>query len=145
MDCNDTIKLVKYMKIYIIGRNMRINNLDIKGIGGIKQLKLNFCNGFNVICGANGIGKTTILNIIADAFANGETKLRRNAECDEGQYTIQYSDGKKDDEIIVSGSSHGGNGSVGLSSHSRKRYYQRERPGGAAGTAGHEGFPDFAL
>ena len=75
---------------------MRINNLDIKGIGGIKQLKLNFCNGFNVICGANGIGKTTILNIIADAFANGETKLRRNAECDEGQYTIQYSDGKKD-------------------------------------------------
>lgn len=96
MNCNDTIKLIKYMKIYIIGRNMRINNLDIKGIGGIKQLKLNFCNGFNVICGANGIGKTTILNIIADAFANGEIKLKRNAECDEGQYTIQYFDGEKD-------------------------------------------------
>ena len=44
---------------------MRIDSLAIDGIGGILHLELNFIAGMNVICGANGVGKTTILeNII---------------------------------------------------------------------------------
>lgn len=49
---------------------MKIKQIIVSGVGGIKELKLEFDEHFNVICGANGIGKTTILNIIADAFAN---------------------------------------------------------------------------
>ena len=58
---------------------MRVNSLKISGVGGIKELKLDFHSGFNVICGANGIGKTTILNIIADSFVAQHSALKRNA------------------------------------------------------------------
>lgn len=78
-----------------MGENMKIESLDIEGIGGIKKLNLNFSDGFNVICGANGIGKTTILNIIADIFSSGYTKLKRNSQYDEGQYIAKYYNGKE--------------------------------------------------
>lgn len=91
---NDNVKicLEKYIKINVLGGNMKIKNLDIVGIGGIKELKLNFDDKFNVICGANGIGKTTILNIISHTFSAGSTKLKRNAQCSEGHYNITYID-----------------------------------------------------
>ena len=61
---------------------MKIKSLVIDGIGGIQHLELSFIDGVNVICGANGIGKTTILNVIADAFGGNESsKLKRNALC----------------------------------------------------------------
>lgn len=69
---------------------MRIDSLNISGIGGIKKLDINFHDGFNVICGANGVGKTTVLNIIADAFAFSSSNLKRNASSDKGEYTIGY-------------------------------------------------------
>lgn len=69
---------------------MKIKSLSIDGIGGIQHLKLSFIDGVNVICGANGIGKTTILNVIADAFGSHEySKLKRNALCIEGKYKIE--------------------------------------------------------
>lgn len=74
------------------GDIMHIKNLKIHGVGGICDLELSFIDGLNVICGANGIGKTTILNIIADAFANSERILKKNAKCDCGKYIINYSD-----------------------------------------------------
>ena len=68
---------------------MKINSLTINGIGGIKHLDLDFKDGLNVICGANGIGKSTILNIIADAFNAGyNSKLKRNVLCNNGHYLI---------------------------------------------------------
>lgn len=68
---------------------MKINSLTINGIGGIKHLDLKFNDKLNVICGANGIGKSTILNIIADAFNAGyNSKLKRNALCNNGDYLI---------------------------------------------------------
>ena len=78
---------------------MKIESLDIEGIGGIKKLYLNFSDGFNVICGANGIGKTTILNIIADIFSGGHTKLKRNSQYNEGQYIAKYYDEKEIHEV----------------------------------------------
>lgn len=64
---------------------MKIKTLDIYGIGGIKELHLEFSDGLNVICGVNGIGKTTILNIIIDIFSQKCT-LKRNATVSEGKY-----------------------------------------------------------
>ena len=71
---------------------MRINGLKISGIGGIQELSLTFNPGFNAICGPNGIGKTTILMIIANAFASNSALLKRNAKHEEGNYSIQYFD-----------------------------------------------------
>lgn len=71
------------------GDKMKVKSLEIKGIGGIKELSLEFNDGLNVICGANGIGKTTILNVIADAFSfNNERVIKRNARCNKGSYDL---------------------------------------------------------
>ena len=79
---------------------VKIESLVVDGIGGIRHLELSFGDGLNVICGANGIGKTTILDIISDAFSsNIMSKLKRNALCEVGKYKIQVSlneDGKLD-------------------------------------------------
>lgn len=69
---------------------MKISSLTINGIGGIKNLTMNFHEGFNVICGANGVGKTTILNIIADAFTGAKSVLKRNSQFDQGDYFISF-------------------------------------------------------
>ena len=71
---------------------MKINNLTIDGVGGIRNLELSFNDGFNVICGANGIGKTTILNTVADAFSISGELLKRNSMVAEGKYCIGYFD-----------------------------------------------------
>lgn len=72
---------------------MRIKSLVVDGIGGIQHLELQFIDSMNVICGANGIGKTTILDIISDAFSfNISSKLKRNALCEKGSYFISVSD-----------------------------------------------------
>lgn len=68
---------------------MKIKSLVIDGIGGIQHLDLSFIDGVNVICGANGIGKTTILDVIAHAFgSHQDSKLKRNALYKEGKYNI---------------------------------------------------------
>lgn len=68
---------------------MKVKKLKIKNIGGIKELILNFNSNLNVICGANGIGKTTILNVIADAFISTyQSNLKRNALAEIGEYEI---------------------------------------------------------
>lgn len=70
--------------------DMKLRKLDIIGVGGIRKLELTFKDNVNVICGANGIGKTTILDIIADAFSsNVSSKLKRNALCECGKYNIE--------------------------------------------------------
>ncbi|MCU4847664.1 AAA family ATPase [Bacillus cereus] len=68
-----------------------INNLKITGIGGIKDLEIKFNKGLNLICGPNGVGKTTILESITETFSNGgNTVLKRNANFQEGVCQINY-------------------------------------------------------
>ena len=67
---------------------MKLKSLKIDGIGGIKNsLEINFSDRFNVICGANGIGKSTILNAIGDAFS-GQAMVKKNALCNLGHYCL---------------------------------------------------------
>jgi predicted ATP-dependent endonuclease of OLD family len=69
---------------------LKINNILIKGIGPIKELSLDFNPHFNIICGTNGVGKTTILESIAHCFGKGETNiLKRNADSDKGRLNIR--------------------------------------------------------
>ncbi|KAA0794959.1 AAA family ATPase [Bacillus sp. BPN334] len=78
-----------------------INDLKISGIGGINHLEIKFNKGLNLICGPNGVGKTTILESIAEVFSDGTSKiLKRNANFQEGKCEINYS--TKDQENISS-------------------------------------------
>lgn len=82
---------------------MVINSLKIDGVGGIKHLELHFNERMNIICGANGIGKTTVLDIISDAFSsNILSKLKRNALCEKGKYFIEMSRNEIEKQIIES-------------------------------------------
>ena len=44
---------------------LRINSLSVEDIGGISKAEIRFHPRMNVICGPNGVGKTTILDIVA--------------------------------------------------------------------------------
>jgi predicted ATP-binding protein involved in virulence len=63
---------------------IRINNIHIKSIGPIRDLNLEFNPSFNIICGQNGIGKTTILNCLAQTFSGSETSIKKNSKAEIG-------------------------------------------------------------
>lgn len=99
MNRNVNIEVPKIM-LENWGSAMKVKTLDIKGIGGVRKLSLKFNEGLNVICGANGIGKTTILNVIADAFSLGGRRIvKRNALFAEGEYSLCISTENETDEI----------------------------------------------
>lgn len=72
---------------------LKINNIKITGIGPIKNLELIFDNHFNIICGQNGIGKTTILDCLAQSFGVNNTSVKRAAGLDKGNWTVDVSIG----------------------------------------------------
>lgn len=69
---------------------MKINKLNIIGVGGIEELSLIFNSQMNLVCGPNGIGKTTVLESIAHVFSNGETSiLKRNVRTASSKITSE--------------------------------------------------------
>jgi predicted ATP-binding protein involved in virulence len=69
---------------------MKINKLKIEGVGGIKLLNLSFNDRMNLLCGPNGIGKTTILETIAHIFSNGDTNiLKRNVASEKSKISAE--------------------------------------------------------
>jgi predicted ATP-binding protein involved in virulence len=71
---------------------LAINNIKITGIGGIDHLELTFNRGLNLICGPNGVGKTTILESIAEVFSQGNFNvLKRNVKYEQGDCEVNYS------------------------------------------------------
>lgn len=69
---------------------LRINSIDINGIGPIFNLHLDFNPHFNIICGSNGIGKTTVLECIAQTFSCNQYSLRRNSLSDIGTWSTSF-------------------------------------------------------
>lgn len=68
---------------------IRIDNIEILGIGPFDELKINFNDFFNIICGPNGVGKTTLLECLGHSFARGRTDiLTRNAKYKEGMWRL---------------------------------------------------------
>ena len=60
---------------------MRINSLYISAFGGIKNLKLDFTDGFNVVYGDNENGKSTIMAFIKMMFYGsdrGSSQISKN-------------------------------------------------------------------
>lgn len=63
-----------FPKTFILGNgetSMKIEKMTIDNINGIKHLDLIFNKELNLICGENGVGKTTILKAIAHYFIHG--------------------------------------------------------------------------
>ncbi|EHB50137.1 MULTISPECIES: AAA family ATPase [Paenibacillus] len=68
---------------------MKVEKLIIQNIGGIKNLTLEFIDGLNLICGINGVGKSTILDCIVSSFSLYPAEgLRRNSNSEYGEWTI---------------------------------------------------------
>uniref|UniRef100_UPI0028A8B1FA AAA family ATPase n=1 Tax=Pantoea sp. TaxID=69393 RepID=UPI0028A8B1FA len=57
---------------------MKIIAVDINNIGGIKKLIAPFSESMNIICGPNGIGKTTILDAISFTFTRHGSDIKKN-------------------------------------------------------------------
>lgn len=69
---------------------MKIKEIEIKDIGGIPYLKLNDINSqMNIICGANGVGKTNILECIASHFSMVVYSLRKRFGSDIGSVSLR--------------------------------------------------------
>lgn len=96
---------------------MKIKSIDIEGIGGIKNLHIDFDNHMNFICGPNGVGKTTILECVAHSFSFSNTNiLKRNVSSERGifkanieidgeskQSSVQIADFHPDKESNING------------------------------------------
>jgi predicted ATP-dependent endonuclease of OLD family len=67
---------------------IRIHKIQISGIGPIKDLELKFDNHINIICGQNGIGKTTILDCLAQSFSVNQVSVKKTAETEKGNWIL---------------------------------------------------------
>lgn len=57
---------------------MKIQNLEINDVAGIQTVNLRFDERMNILCGPNGIGKTTILECCAHSFSVGATSVLKS-------------------------------------------------------------------
>lgn len=78
--------------------SLTIRSIDINGIGPVKSLHVDFDPHFNIICGANGVGKTTILDCVAQTFALQRLRVRCNSNMDKGSWKTSFDYNGKQDE-----------------------------------------------
>lgn len=91
--------------IYILGDRedfMKIQKMIIDNICGIKHLDLSFNDGLNLICGENGVGKTTILKSIAHAFYYGDDYfIKKHYGADIGVVNIYFDKATKPESFKI--------------------------------------------
>jgi len=81
---------------------MKVEKLKIEDVGGIKFLELKLNSNMNLICGPNGIGKTTILETISHLFSNGRTNiLKKKVNSEISKITINIdNDGRLENKTV---------------------------------------------
>jgi predicted ATP-dependent endonuclease of OLD family len=68
---------------------MRVERLTLSNIGGVTSTDISFAPGMNVVCGPNGIGKSTILDAIAHFFIRRQSRqIKRNVNSESGEAKI---------------------------------------------------------
>ena len=94
---------------------MKLTELSIQGVGGIKSLHVNFRPDMNIICGPNGIGKSTLLLAASFPFLHGVSqKIKRNISSETGIINLVIKDG---DNSFIS--------TANIQTHSPKEQVQR--------------------
>lgn len=71
--------------------SLRITELTLSDIGPFPALSLSFKNdaGINLICGDNGVGKTTVLEAITASFSSGRShRLKRRQSAENGSLLL---------------------------------------------------------
>lgn len=72
---------------------LRIKSISLCDVGPFQTLDVMFAPnaGINLICGDNGIGKTTLLEaLIASVSAGTPQRLRRRAGSKKGRLTVEF-------------------------------------------------------
>lgn len=72
---------------------LRINELHLSNIGPFPSLDMNFGDqaGIHLICGENGVGKTTILEAITASWSRGEHhRIKRRQAAEGGSVALKY-------------------------------------------------------
>lgn len=78
---------------------MKIKEIDIKGVGGIRDLHIVFNDNMNVLCGPNSIGKTTVIESVASMFMYGSPCVKRHVDFEQGVINADV----EIDEIVHNG------------------------------------------
>ncbi|QDW67537.1 AAA family ATPase [Luteimonas granuli] len=81
---------------------MWVKRIEISGVGGIQELLLEFDDHINILCGPNGIGKTTILESVAHAFSAGQTTiLKRHAKSESSKIDATVCVDSQDHTVVI--------------------------------------------
>lgn len=81
---------------------MKVSALEIKAVAGIARLAVTFDPRMNIVCGPNGVGKTTLLESIAHCFGRGPSNVLKtsvSAEQSQIRLTFESETGLSDIEI----------------------------------------------
>ena len=82
---------------------MYVKSINIENIAGITKLDLNFNTQMNIVCGENGIGKTTIIECVAHTFSVSNTNiLKRSVLSKYGKFESIININNQDTNIIIS-------------------------------------------
>lgn len=80
---------------------MKIKHIDIHGVGGIRELHIDFNDRMNILCGPNSIGKTTIIESVATMFMHGTPSVKRNVALDSGKLHAIIVNGEQLEENTI--------------------------------------------
>jgi predicted ATP-binding protein involved in virulence len=81
---------------------MKVKKVKIEGVGGIESLSLELHANMNLVCGPNGIGKTTLLEVISHVFFNGNTQiLKRNVGAKKSVISVDIENNGKDESKVI--------------------------------------------
>jgi predicted ATP-binding protein involved in virulence len=69
---------------------LRVKNIRIENVNGVRLLELPLNDGVNIICGPNGIGKSTIAECIVGNLILVNPRLTRNVNENFGEVKIVY-------------------------------------------------------